>query len=143
MRHVDGYSIFGEIPLSGPVSGHRSVTGGTAPLSQAFITSKEKEFVAKDLASGSGPKLVATERWLLASRVTDVIEQVSGIQHIITKEVIGGTMQAVGSGFGGGVNLAGSPTKLCGVGIGLNFELLNLIDRRHRRKSVKVRLYIS
>src|SRR6266568_1550065 len=139
MRHIDGNAVIREISVFDIRHGHSNSPCRAGTIAQAFISAKVEELVTHDLPSSSTTELIAFERRLWRA-VTQIkfVKEISGVQRAVSQKVVRRPMKFVGSSLGDGVDLSGTATVFSGVGIGLNFELLDFVDRRNGRDGIEI-----
>ncbi|PYX79403.1 MAG: hypothetical protein DMG70_28030 [Acidobacteria bacterium] len=78
MRHVNRYTVFGEISVPSVQGWNGCGLGCARTIAQAFVATEEKQLVLDDFSSGSRTELVAMKwRFWRAGKAINVIEKSS------------------------------------------------------------------
>ena len=106
--------------------GHERQLRAALNDAKAFVIHEEKCLVVNDWAAECRPELI-----LVIGLTAEQVESVGRVEGIIAKELVCVAVKLVGAGLDDGVeNGAVATAKFRAVRVGLNFELLDRIDRR-------------
>src|SRR4029079_9212995 len=105
---------------------------------------KKEQLVPEDSSASGGAELITPERRVgRAWPAVDIVEEIFGIESVVAQKVVRGAVERIGAALGDGIDLRGAAPVFRRVGIGLDLELLNLIDGWNRHHRVEIRRRIG
>ena len=139
MRHENGNTIVREVPILHIRHRHGNKAGEVGAVAQSFVGAKVKELSGHNFSPGGGAELIAFERgFRRAFAEVDVVEIISSIEEVVAQEIVRGSVKFVRPALGYSVDLSGSAAVFGGIGIRLDLEFLNLIDRGNGSHSIEI-----
>src|SRR5439155_26861147 len=116
MGHENGDAVLGKIASLSLGGWNCGLRQSTRVVAKPLVATEVECLVPKNLPSRRRAKLIPAESRL--RNAENVVEQIVRVQGIITQEIVGRTVESIGTRLRRDVDLGGSSAKFRRVGVG-------------------------